>query len=667
MKKKQSKPASGQVGPGLEPGGSPPGNRELQTGPASRLRFENEEPQGNGAASGQIDPKSRRAKGGKFKQDVERPRPSKRLRQDGEPDTPPSPNENANGDSASKKEESSHKGNGDHGDNGHGQEERSRSRQKARTGNAQAKADKAGNRLEQAKEKLAAQKPPKPSGLGKKAVKSAGTGAWIYGHNKIHQMEHENVGVEGAHKTELVAEAGARKVTRFAKRRIREHPARVVEKWEQKSLRANANLHFQKMAQEHPELHGSPFSRFFQKRKIKRDYQKKARKAAKTTQNAASVMGKLGRAVGAAVKRHPLFMLLLLLIAVAFLIINSTFSALPILGNGLMNAMVGTSYTSEDADLVAVEQAYVSKENELQGRLDHIEQDYPSYDEYRYDLDNIQHNPHELASYLTALYQTYTLPQVREELQRVFDRQYTLTLTETVEVRYRTETHTSTDPETGETTTDSEEVPYDYYILNVKLVNRQISTFASELLNGEQLQMFRVYLETSGNKPLVFGGGSPDTTPSENLGGVQFVDGTRPGNPAVVDIGKSQVGNVGGQPYWSWYGFDSRVAWCACFVSWCYDRAGVSEPRFAACQSQGIPWFQSHGQWGGRNYRDIAPGDAIFFDWDGDGSADHVGLVIGTDGERVYTVEGNSGNACKIKSYPLDYGCIKGYGLMNWN
>jgi len=179
--------------------------------------------------------------------------------------------------------------------------------------------------------------------------------------------------------------------------------------------------------------------------------------------------------------------------------------------------------------------------------------------------------------------------------------------------------------------------------------------------------MFRVYLETSGNKPLIFGGGSPDTNPSEDLSGVQLVNGTRPGNTAIVDRAKSQVGNVGGQPYWSWYGFNSRVEWCACFVSWCYNQAGKSEPRFAACQSQGIPWFQSHGQWGDRNYPNIAPGDAIFFDWDGDGSADHVGLVIGTDGQRVYTVEGNSGDACKIKSYSLDYGCIKGYGLMNWN
>ena len=134
----------------------------------------------------------------------------------------------------------------------------------------------------------------------------------------------------------------------------------------------------------------------------------------------------------------------------------------------------------------------------------------------------------------------------------------------------------------------------------------------------------------------------------------------------LLELAKQQVGNVGGYPYWSWYGFNSRVEWCACFVSWCYNQAGKSEPRFAGCEWQGVPWFQSRGQWGARGYENIAPGDAIFFDWDLDGVADHVGLVLGRDGSRVYTVEGNSGDACKIKSYDLNYQCIKGYGLMNW-
>lgn len=144
--------------------------------------------------------------------------------------------------------------------------------------------------------------------------------------------------------------------------------------------------------------------------------------------------------------------------------------------------------------------------------------------------------------------------------------------------------------------------------------------------------------------------------------------GTRQGNPAVAEIALSQVGNVGGEIYWRWYGFNSRVEWCACFVSWCYAQAGATEPKFSGCTSGGMGWFQSHGQWADRNYTDIAPGDAIFFDWDGSGDADHVGIVVGVENGTVYIVEGNSsGDMCRYNSYPLGSSVIRGYGLMLWN
>ena len=144
--------------------------------------------------------------------------------------------------------------------------------------------------------------------------------------------------------------------------------------------------------------------------------------------------------------------------------------------------------------------------------------------------------------------------------------------------------------------------------------------------------------------------------------------GTHRGNPAVAEIALSQVGNVGGEIYWRWYGFNSRVEWCACFVSWCYAQAGATEPKFSGCTSGGMGWFQSHGQWADRNYTDIAPGDAIFFDWDGSGDADHVGIVVGVENGTVYTVEGNSsGDMCRYNSYPLGSSVIRGYGLMLWN
>ena len=510
--------------------------------------------------------------------------------------------------------------------------------------------------------------------------------AGIFVHNKIHSVEKDNSGVEGAHKSEELAEKGAKYGTRKIREGYRSHklkPYRAAAKAEKAAEKANVNYLYHKTLHENPQLTSNPLSRFMQKQQIKRQYAKAAKtggaatakKAAENTRKAAKKTAEETRKAAAFVARHPAGVGIAVAALLLFIMVSAGLSSCGAMFSGMMNGVLGTSYTSEDSDLVATENNYAAKETELQQRIDNIERDNPGYDEYRYDLDNIGHNPHELASYLTALLQSYTPQSAQTELNRVFDKQYTLTLTEEIEVRYRTETRTGTrtvtDPETGETSTETYEyeveVPYNYYILNVKLTNRPINSFVSELLTAEQLEMYRVYLETSGNKPLIFGGGSPDVSASEDLSGVQFVNGTRPGNTAIVDIAKRQVGNVGGQPYWSWYGFNSRVEWCACFVSWCYGQMGLSEPRFAACQSQGIPWFTSRRQWGARGYENIAPGDAIFFDWDLDGSADHVGLVIGTDGSRVYTVEGNSGDACKIKSYPLDYACIKGYGLMNWN
>ena len=505
--------------------------------------------------------------------------------------------------------------------------------------------------------------------------------AGIFVHNKIHSVEKDNSGVEGAHKSEELAERGAKYGTRKVKEGYRSHklkPYRAAAKAEKAAFKANVDFQYHKALHDNPQIAGNPLSRFMQKQQIKRQYAKSARKGgAKTAQKAAENTRKAAKKTAeetkkaiAFVGRHPAGVCIAVAALLLFIMVSAGLSSCGSMFSGLMNGILGTSYTSEDSDLVATENNYAAKENELQQQIDNIESTHPGYDEYRYDLANIGHNPHELASYLTAKYQSYTRAEVQSELQRIFNQQYKLTLTEEVEIRYREEerTDTWTDEDGNEhTDTYTVQVPYEYYILNVKMTNTPLSTIAENNLPPEQLEMYRVYLQTSGNKPLIFGGGSPDTSASEDLSGVDFVNGTRPGNTAIVDLAKQQVGNVGGYPYWSWYGFNSRVEWCACFVSWCYGQMGLSEPRFAACQSQGIPWFTSHGQWGARGYENIAPGDAIFFDWDLDGSADHVGLAIGRDEGRVYTVEGNSGDACKIKSYPLDYACIKGYGLMNWN
>ena len=488
-------------------------------------------------------------------------------------------------------------------------------------------------------------------------------------HKEIRETEQDNVGVESAHKSEEAAETGVRLV-REGYRSHKLKPYRKAAQAEKKLEKANVNALYQKSLRENPQLASNPFSRWQQKQAIKKEYAaaKRAGQTAGSTAKTASKTGKAAKTVkekaqqaGAFVMRHKKGAGIVLALFLVVCLLMNTISSCSMLGQGIGSVVTGSTYPSDDPELVAVEADYAAKEADLQAEIDNIENSHPGYDEYRYDLDMIGHDPHELAAYLSAVLQGYTRQSAQAELERVFDAQYQLTLTEEVEVRYRTETQTD-----SEGNSYTVEVPYNYYILNVTLTSKPISSVASELLTPDQLEMYQVYRATLGNKPLIFGGGSPDMGNSEDLTGVEFVNGSRPGNQAVVDLAKGQVGNVGGQPYWSWYGFTSRVEWCACFVSWCYGQMGLSEPRFAACQSQGVPWFQSHGQWGARGYADIAPGDAIFFDWDLDGSADHVGIVVGTDGSRVYTVEGNSGDACKIKSYDLNYECIKGYGLMNW-
>ena len=477
-------------------------------------------------------------------------------------------------------------------------------------------------------------------------------------HKEIRETEQDNVGVESAHRSEETAETGVRLV-REGYRSHKLKPYRKAAQAEQKLEKANVNALYQKSLRENPQLASNPISRWQQKQAIKKEYAAAKRAGntaggtAKTASKTAKTVKEKAQQAGAFIMRHKKGFLLVGAIFLLICLLLNTMSSCSMMAQSIGSAISGSTYPSDDPELVAVEADYAAKEAALQAEIDNIESSHPGYDEYRYDLDMIGHDPHELAAFLSAVLQGYTQSSAQGELERVFSAQYTLTLTEEIQIR----TYTDEDGDTHE---------YEYRILHVKLESRPISSLATELLTPEQLEMYQVYRQTLGHKPLIFGGGSTNTSESESLDGVEFVNGTRPGNPELVELAKRQVGNVGGQPYWSWYGFNSRVEWCACFVSWCYGQMGLSEPRFAACQSQGIPWFQSHGQWGARGYDNLAPGDAIFFDWDLDGSADHVGIVIGTDGSRVYTVEGNSGDACKIRSYDVNYECIKGYGLMNW-
>lgn len=140
------------------------------------------------------------------------------------------------------------------------------------------------------------------------------------------------------------------------------------------------------------------------------------------------------------------------------------------------------------------------------------------------------------------------------------------------------------------------------------------------------------------------------------------------GNQDIAALAFSQLGNEGGRPYWTWCGFSYRIEWCACFVSWCAAHCGYTSggdvPIFISCKV-GIDWFKEHGQWKGRNHKPIT-GNYIFFDWDGDGTADHIGLVDYVEDGCVYTIEGNSSDMCRRKVYVLNDACIFGYAAPNY-
>ena len=582
-----SKTASGQVGPK-----NPKGGKRIKRG---RLHFTEEEVtrQTGAETSGQVGPKPQST--GKFKQDGEREKPSSRLRQEGE-----ARRDTAHEEQAAQKDK--------------------KDKQEKKKERAEAKAEHSAVKLEMAKEKLAQQKPQKPPSLPKRAAMAAGAGVWAYGHRKIHEVEHENVGVESAHKAELLTEAGVHKATRYVKRRIREHPARQVEKWEHKTMKANANLHYQQMAQEHPELQSNFLSRMAQKWKIKREYAKQAREAAKQTAKAAGAAAttteKAAAYAAQFVRRHKGGAVIILL-------------------------LVGTSYTAEDEDILGANEDYTALENDLRQKIANIERTHPGYDEYRYDVDELGHNPYELTSYLIAKLRTYTRENVQGELRTLFEAQYKLTLTEEVEIRYRTETDTWTD-EDGTTHTDTYEVPYEYYILHVRLQNKTLPVVVNSLLDAEQKEIYDITLELKGNKPYLWddiytGGGSYDPGSNYTIPGEALSD---PAFAALITEAEKYLG----WPY-VWGGSSPSTSFdCSGFVCWVYTASGVHNlPRTTAT---GI-----FNQCAYVSPADARPGDLIFFTrtYDCAGPVSHVGIYVG-DGMMIH-----AGDPIKYASINTNY------------
>ena len=361
------------------------------------------------------------------------------------------------------------------------------------------RADKTGAKLDKARDKLANQKPPKKPGPVKTVGRAAGRQVHGYAHKKIHEVEQENVGIEAAHKTELVGESVVRGTTRFVKRRNRTRPARRVRKWEQKNIKARADHTFRTLAQEHPELNKNAISRYLQKRKIKKQYQKQAREAAKRSAQAAkktaTTTGKIAGAVWRFVRSNPKVILIFAILFLLIVILQSCMAAITTIGNGITGAVGGTSYLAEDADIDRAELAYTEWETDLQLEINNAESTHPGFDEYRYSVGDISHNPYELMAFLTAVYDDFSYSSIEGVLRDIFNEQYTLSFVEEVEVRYRTETHTDSEGNSYDV-----EVAYNYYILNINLTARSFSDVVYSRMNSEQLERYNVYMTTKGNR-----------------------------------------------------------------------------------------------------------------------------------------------------------------------
>ena len=444
-------------------------------------------------------------------------------------------------------------------------------------------------------------------------------------HGKVGEVEKENSGVEGAHKTEKLAEKAGGYASRKLKEGYRSHklkPYREAEKAQAASMKADTNYLYRKTLKENPELASNPLSRFHQKQQIKRQYAKDLRNAGKSAGKAAR---KTGKAAGEATKKTADFIarhwkgiltvgVFLLLIVLIFTGLSSCAAMI----QGGVTSIIGTSYTAEDEAIREVEADYKELESGLREKIADIETDYPDYDEYQYHLDEIGHDPFALASYLTAKLYDYTREEAQAEIQALFEKQYTLTLREEIQTRYRTET--TTDPDTGETTT--EQVPYDYYILHVTLTNKNIETLAGELLTPEQKEMFDIYMETKGNKPDVFG-----ENYATQPGGGQYTDYEIPPEALSDERFAAMIAEAEkylGYPY-VWGGSSPSTSFdCSGFVCWVINHSGAGS--IGRTTAQGIFNYTTPIAPG-----EAKPGDIIFFTgtYDSGSAVSHVGIYVG--------------------------------------
>lgn len=473
-------------------------------------------------------------------------------------------------------------------------------------------------------------KPKNPGNLAADALSAKA-------HQSVRNADQDNnSGVEAAHFTEGSAEGAARVGSRLQYgRKLRQY--KKLERLEKKADKDAVDSIFAERMKSDPQAGSNLFSRWRQKQAIKKEYaaakagaaaaEKTAAGTAKAAQGTASMTEKAFQFV----QSHSHIIIGIAAVGLLVLVIAGSVSSCSVLINGGGNVVLGTSYTAEDEDLKGVETDYTKLEDKLRKQIDRIETDHPGYDEYRYNLAEIGHNPYELASLLTVEFENYTRSQVQARLQSIFEAQYELKLEEKVEIRTRKETRVgyryNPITGTGHTYTYQVTVQYEYKILNVTLLNRGVDYVARNSgLTDDQLQRYEVILECRGNRDDLFAGiafATPDGAGSSG----EYQDYDIPGEALTDEKFRKMITEAEkylGYPY-VWGGSSPSTSFdCSGFVSWVINHCG---------NGWNVGRQTANGLMGKCDIipkSEAKPGDLIFFQKTYNTSgASHVGIYVG--------------------------------------
>lgn len=473
-------------------------------------------------------------------------------------------------------------------------------------------------------------KPKKPGNLAADAISAKA-------HQSVRNADQDNnSGVEAAHFSEGSAEGAARAGSRFQYgRKLRQY--KKLERLEKKADKDAVDSIFAERMKSDPQAGSNFFSRWRQKQAIKKEYAA-AKAGAAAAENTAAGTAKAAQGTASMtekafqfVQSHSHIIIGIAAVGLLVLVIAGSVSSCSVLINGGGNVVLGTSYTAEDEDLKGVETDYTKLEDKLRKQIDRIETDHPGYDEYRYNLAEIGHNPYELASLLTVEFENYTRSQVQARLQSIFDAQYELKLEEKVEIRTRKETRVgySYNPitGTGHTYTYQVTVQYEYKILNVTLLNRGVDYVARNSgLTDDQLQRYEVTLECRGNRDDLFAGiafATPDGAGSSG----EYQDYDIPGEALTDEKFRKMITEAEkylGYPY-VWGGSSPSTSFdCSGFVSWVINHCG---------NGWNVGRQTANGLMGKCDIipkSEAKPGDLIFFQKTYNTSgASHVGIYVG--------------------------------------